>query len=177
MVSRKNGEQAGYPRFQGRNRSHSVPYPQDGGGAVLDGGALSLSKIGRIPIRVHRPLLGTPKAVTKGRHPRLSPKAVTKGCHPRLSPKAVTISWEAAGWYACISCAEVPIQPKPPTGQETGIDVGLKVVLITAEGEVVENPRHYRKAERRLRSCTAQRRVARRRQGSHRRRKARPCNS
>jgi putative transposase len=140
----KHGEQAGYPRFQGRNRYHSFTYPQYGGGAVLDGGALSLSKIGRIPIRVHRPLLGT--------------------------PKAVTIVREADGWYACISCAEVPIQPKPPTGQETGIDVGLKVFLITADGDVVENPRHYRKAERRLR--TAQRRVARRRQGSNRRRKA-----
>jgi putative transposase len=109
-------------------------------------GARSLSKIGRIPLRVHRPLLGT--------------------------PKAVTISWEAEGWYACLSCAEVPrYTPLPPTGQETGIDVGLKVVLITtAAGDGVETPRHYRQAERRLR--TAQRRVARRRQGSNRRRKA-----
>jgi putative transposase len=64
----------------------------------------------------------------------------------------------------------VPIQPLPPAGQETGIDVGLKVFLITADGEVVENLRHYRKAERALRK--AQRRVARRQKGSNRRRKA-----
>ena len=51
--------------------------------------------------------------------------------------------------FVC-SCADVPVQPLPPTGQETGIDVGLKVFLITAEGEVVENPRHYRKAEKAL---------------------------
>jgi hypothetical protein len=101
----KAGEKPGYPRFQGRNRYNSFTYPQYGGGAVLDGGVLGLSKIGRIPIRLHRPLEGT--------------------------PKTVTISQEADGWYACVSCAEAPAQPLPPTGQETGIDVGLKVFLIT----------------------------------------------
>jgi putative transposase len=48
--------------------------------------------------------------------------------------------------------------------------VGLKAFLVTADGEVVETPRHYRKAERALRK--AQRRVARRKQGSNRRCKA-----
>ena len=50
------------------------------------------------------------------------------------TPKTVTISREADGWYACFSCAEVPIAALPPTGRETGIDVGLKVFLVTAEG-------------------------------------------
>jgi putative transposase len=58
----------------------------------------------------------------------------------------------------------------PATGHETGIDVGLKVFLISADGEIVENPRHFRAAERRL--AKAQRRVARRTKGSKRRRKA-----
>jgi putative transposase len=44
----------------------------------------------------------------------------------------------------------VPANPLPPTGQETGIDVGLKVFLVTAQGVVFENPRYYRKAERYL---------------------------
>jgi putative transposase len=64
----------------------------------------------------------------------------------------------------------MPIQPLPLTGQETGIDVGWKSLLVTAEGEVVENPRHYRKAERERKK--AQWRVSRRKQGSNRRRKA-----
>jgi len=140
----KAGEQPGYPRFQGRNRYNSFSYPQYGGGAVLDGGVLSLSKIGRIRIRLHRPLEGT--------------------------PKTVTISREADGWYTSISCAEVPTEPLPLTGQETGIDVGLKVFIITANGEVVENPRHYRKAEKQV--AKAQRRVSRRKKGSTRRKKA-----
>ena len=140
----ENGEQPGYPRFQGYNRYTSFTYPQYGGGAVLDGGVLSLSRIGRIPIRLHRPLDGM--------------------------PKTVTISREADGWYACLSCAEVPVQPLPETGRETGIDVGLKVFLISADGEIVGNPRHHRKAERQL--AKAQRHVSRRKKGSKRRQKA-----
>jgi putative transposase len=140
------GERPGYPRFQGHDRYTSFTYPQVGahGGVVMDGSMLTLSKIGRLRIRLHRPLQGT--------------------------PKTVTIRREADGWYACISCAEVPIELLPATGHETGIDVGLKVFLITADGEIVENPRHYRKAEKQL--AKAQRRVSRRKKGSTRRRKA-----
>ena len=135
-------EQPGYPRFQGRNRYTSFTYPQVGShsGTVLDGSILSLSKIGRIPIRLHRPLVGT--------------------------PKTVTISKEADGWYASISCAEVPIAPLPLTGKETGIDVGLKVFLVTAGGSSIENPRHHRTAETGLKK--AQRCVSRRKKGSKR---------
>ena len=62
--------------------------------------------------------------------------------------------------------------PVPLTGQETGIDVGLQVFLVTAEGDVVENPRHYRRAQRELKK--AQRCVSRRKKGSKRRRKTVP---
>ena len=140
----KAGEKPGYPRFQGRNRYHSLTYPEYGNGVTLDGGILSLSKIGRVALRLHRPMIGT--------------------------PKTVTISREVDGWYACLSCADVPTQPLPLTGQETGIDVGLKSFLALADGTMIENPRHYRKAEKALKR--AQRRVSRREKGSKRRQKA-----
>ena len=41
----KNGEEPGYPRFQGRNRYCSFTYP-DGAGWKLDGDRLNLTKIG-----------------------------------------------------------------------------------------------------------------------------------
>jgi putative transposase len=84
--------------------------------------------------------------------------------------KTVTISREADGWYVCFSCAEVPTQPLPLTGCETGIDVGLKAFLITADGDPTPNPRYYCKAEQAFKK--AQRRVSRRKKGSKRRRKA-----
>jgi putative transposase len=79
-------------------------------------------------------------------------------------PKTVTLSWEVDGWYAILSCADVPAQPLPLTGTETGIDVGLKVFLSTADGLVVENPRHHRTAARRR--AKAARRVSRRKKAA-----------
>ena len=139
-----NGEQPGFPRFQGRERFHSFTYKEFGNGARLDNGSLVLSKIGGIVVRWSRSITGT--------------------------IKTVTISREADGWYACFSCVDVPMEPLPLTGKVTGINVGLKAFLITAGGDIVENPRHYRKAERQLHK--AQRRVSRRKKGSKRRRKA-----
>jgi putative transposase len=77
---------------------------------------------------------------------------------------------EADGWYAIISCIDVPAQPLPLTGEETGIDVGLKVFLITANGQAVENPRLHRRGEKQL--AKAQRVVSRRKQGGKGRHKA-----
>ncbi|HEV8193085.1 MAG TPA: transposase [Ktedonobacterales bacterium] len=138
------GEKPGYPRFQGSNRYHSFTYKQFGNGATFDNGFLVLSKIGRSGIRWSRPIEGT--------------------------PKTVTISREVNRWYACISCAEVPVPPLLPTGQETAIDLGLASFATLADGTMIHHRRCYRSAEAYLRRC--QRRVARHKKGSHGRKKA-----
>jgi putative transposase len=63
--------------------------------------------------------------------------------------------------------ADVPTPPLLPTGQETGIDLGLESFATLSSGERIFNPRWYRKAERALK--TAQRRVSRRKKGNNRR--------
>jgi putative transposase len=140
----QRGDQAGFPRFHGCDRFHSFTFKEYGNGARLDNGVLVLSKIGRIALRWSRPLEGT--------------------------PKTVTISREADGWYVCVSCADVPVQPLPRTGQQTGIDLGLDAFATLADGRQIANPRLFRVAEMALKR--AQRRVPRRVKGSHRRRKA-----
>jgi putative transposase len=142
----REGQTPGYPRFHGRDRYNSFTCPQMGehGGARLDNGFLVLSKIGCVAVRWSRPLEGT--------------------------PKTVTISREADGWYVCFSCADVPTQPLPATGQQTGIDLGIEAFATLSDGTRIFAPGWYRKAERALK--TAQRRVARRKNGSNRRRKA-----
>jgi putative transposase len=140
----QRGEKAGFARSKGRDRFHSFTYKEFGNGARLDNGFLVLSKIGRLAIRWSRPLEGT--------------------------PKTVSVCREADGWYVAISCTEVPIQPLPATGQDTGIDLGLESFATLADGCQITNPRIFRVAERRLRR--AQRRASRRKKGSHRRRKA-----
>jgi hypothetical protein len=104
----------------------------------VDNGFLVLSKIGRIGVQWSRPFEGT--------------------------PKTVTISSEADGWYVAISCADVPAHPLPPTGQETGIDLGVESFATLADGTMIHNPRCSRRAERQLAKC--QRRVSRRQKGS-----------
>ncbi len=140
------GEKAGFPRFKGRygNRYRSFTFKEYGNGARLDNGYLVLAKIGRIAVHWSRPIEGT--------------------------PKTVTVTREADGWYVSISSAEVPMHPLPPTGQETGIDLGLEAFATLADGSRILTPGYYRKAERYLAKC--QRRVSRRKQGSNRRRKA-----
>jgi putative transposase len=140
----REGQAPGYPRFQGANRYNSFTYKQFGNGTILDNGCLVLSKIGRITVRWSRPMEGT--------------------------PKTVTISREADGWHVCFSCADVPIQPLPQTGQETGIDLGLEAFATLADGTRIFHAGWYRQAERVLK--TAQQRVSRRKKGSDRRRKA-----
>jgi putative transposase len=131
----QRGEKAGFPRFKGRNRFHSFAFKEYANGARLDNGFLVLSKIGRLSVHWSRPIEGM--------------------------PKTVTISKEADGWYVAISCAEVPAQPLPATGQETGIDMGLESFATLANGQAISTPSYYRKAEAYyLRRC--QRRVARR---------------
>jgi putative transposase len=130
----KAGQTPGCPRYQGRY--HSFTYKQFGNGAQLDNGFLVLSKIGRIAVRWSRPIEG--------------------------KPKTATISREADGWYAILSCADAPVQALPPTGRETGIDVGLKVFLITADGLIIENPAPTAKRKNGWRKPTSASAAARR---------------
>ena len=140
----QRSEKVRFPRFKGRNRFHSFTFKEYGNGTRLDNGFLVLSKIGRIAVRWSRPIEGT--------------------------IKTVTISKEADGWYVAISCADVPVHPLPPTSQETGIDLGIEACATLSDGARILTPSCYRNAEVYLAKC--QRRVSRRKKGSHRRRKA-----
>jgi putative transposase len=110
----QRGEKAGFPRFKGRSRFHSVTFKEYGNGATLDNGFLVLSKIGRLSIHWSRPLEGT--------------------------PKTVTVSKEADGWYVAISGATVPTHSLPTTGQETGIDLGIEAFATLSDESRILTP-------------------------------------
>jgi len=139
----KAGETPGFPRFKGFNRFSSFGFKQYGNGFKIDGRRLKLSGIGRVAVRWHRLLEGT--------------------------IKTVRITRRAGKWYACFAC-EIEATPLPTTTTDIGVDLGIASLITTSEGEKEGHPGWYRNAQRKLR--VLQRRVARRKKGSARRRKA-----
>lgn len=139
----KAGETPGYPRFQGRDRYDSFTYP-DGAGWKLEGNRLYLSKIGIVKVVLHRPVEGT--------------------------IKTVTIKKEVDQWYVCFSC-EVPDAEKLPSSDgDVGVDLGVSHLATLSNGMMIEHPRYYRRAQKKLEQ--AHQAVSRGKKGSHRRSKA-----
>jgi putative transposase len=140
----KTGENPGFPRFQGRNRYDSFTYP-DGAGWKFEGQYLYLTKIGKAKVKLHRPLEG--------------------------KVKTVTIKREVDEWYVTLSC-EVPEPEKLPVSYEdVGIDLGVSHLATLSNGEMIEHPGYYRKAQKVLEK--RQQALSRKKRGSHRRDKAR----
>ena len=140
----KNGEEPGYPRFQGRNRYNSFTYPQ-GGYSLTHDHRLCLSKIGSIKITLHREMEG------------------------RI--KTCTIKYEADQWYAVFSCEIEQPLPLPEVSSAIGIDLGVTHFAALSDGTFIESPRYYRKAQKKLEKL--QQALSRKKHGSHRREKAR----
>jgi putative transposase len=142
----KNGR--GFPRYKARNRYHSFVYPQNTGFAIVPTrdkhAKLRLGGIGYINMRYHRPILD---------------EATAKTC---------TILNKNGKWYAVISIV-LPDVPKGRIGKPIGIDVGLEKYAMLSTKERVENPRYYRKSEKKL--AHEQRKAKRMQKGSNNRKK------
>jgi putative transposase len=119
----------GYPQFQHDNRS--VEYKQTGWKLDPDGKHITFTdgcNIGRLR------LIGCRDLAT---------------C-PIPDMKRVRLIKRADGYSVQIGItAERHVQHQP-TGQHLGIDVGLKAYYTDSDGNTIENPRQYRKAEKRL---------------------------
>jgi len=143
----KAGEKSGYPRFQSYTRYDSFTYPDLQGWKVIPGegrhAKLILSKIGTINVKLHRPIQG--------------------------KIKTATIKREGEHWYVTFAC-EVESEALPVSYEDVGIDLGITHFAALSNGEMIDNPRHYRRAEKKLKQL--QQALARKKRGSHRRKKA-----
>jgi len=140
----RNGEKAGYPRFRGRHRYDSFTLKQTGW--KLDSRYLAIRNIGRLKMRLSRPIEGDIKTITIRREP-------------------------TGKWYACFSCDNVPERRLPESGKTIGLDVGIKSFLVDSDGNNVDNPKHLNKSLAYLRRCS--RSLHRKKLHSQRRGKAR----
>lgn len=137
------GGAPGYPRFKGAYRFDSVEWPKDGDGARWhpDTARVYLQGVGQVKVTAHRAVAGRVKTIQirrQGRH-----------------------------WMLILSCDDVPAAPKPGTGRQVGVDVGIASFATTSDGDHVDNPRWARTAAARL--SAAQQRLARARRGSRNR--------
>jgi putative transposase len=83
----------------------------------------------------------------------------------------LTISRDTSGRYFVSILVETDIKPLRKTKAEVGIDVGVKTLATTSEGERLENPRPLVRREKRLKRL--QRRLSRKVKGGDNRKKAR----
>jgi putative transposase len=140
----KTSEKAGFPRFKGQDRYHSFTYPQSG--FKLVGNKLTLSKIGSCRLRLSRAIEG------------------------RI--KTCSIKKQADGWFVIFTVEENQARWIPKTGDSIGLDVGLENFATLSTGEVKENPRFFRQAEKALK--IQQRKVSKKKlRGANRRKAAR----
>lgn len=64
--------------------------------------------------------------------------------------KRVTVSRTQSGKYFVSILCDVDIQEMPKVDKKVGVDVGLKTFAVCSDGYEKENPKHFRKAEKRL---------------------------
>ncbi|WP_395140242.1 RNA-guided endonuclease InsQ/TnpB family protein [Armatimonas sp.] len=115
----------GYPRFRGTERYDSFTYPQVPSGCKLEGETLSLSKVGQVKVKLHRPLEGI--------------------------PKTCTIKCDSTGkWWATFSCEVEDTSGLPDSSEIVGIDVGLKKFAFLSTNEAIANPKFFRQDEKDL---------------------------
>ena len=140
-------KEAGYPRFKNRDHYTSFTYPQVDKvkKTFTRPGSIYLSKIGFVKMSTHR---------------EFPVEAVTRA----------NVKYHGGKWYANLT-AEIPDADASEALEKTvGIDVGLSHFAMLSDQTYIENPKYFRKMEKKL--AKAQRRLSRKKKGSHNRGKA-----
>ncbi|QSQ09103.1 hypothetical protein H0A61_01462 [Koleobacter methoxysyntrophicus] len=140
---------AGYPRFKskrGSKQSYQTNYTN-----------------GNIRVDRERRLLRLPKVgwVRYAADGREIPGSIVN----------VTVTWTPSGKYFASVLCQVVVEPLQPADKETGIDMGIKKFAILSTGEVIENPKYYIKAQKKL--ARLQRALSKKKKGSKNREKER----
>src|SRR5947209_329636 len=137
---------ADYPQFKARHDKQSAEYTKSA--FTWDGKLLRLAKMEEpLDIRWSRPL----------------PEGAI--------PTTVILSRDTAGRYFVSIRLEQDIAPKPPINKVVGLDLGLKSMVVTSDGEAIGNPKFFARDEKKL--ARAQRRLSKKKKGSRNREKAR----
>ncbi|MEV8098377.1 RNA-guided endonuclease TnpB family protein [Kitasatospora sp. NPDC085879] len=145
VSGKRAGRPVGLPRFKSRKDSRQSLRFTRNGFRIRGNGKLNLAKIGDVRVNWSRAL--------------------------PAEPSSVTVVLDAAGRFHASFVVDVEPEHLPEAAAEIGIDLGLTTYAVLSTGEVIDNPRFLRKAEKKLKA--AQRRLSRKAKGSENRAKAR----
>jgi putative transposase len=136
---------AGYPRFKSRDHYRSFTYPQaDKQDHFKKEGHIWLPKIGFVKMNAHF---------------EFDPSTVSR----------INVKYHGGKWYVNLT-SEIEAPQAVEITTKIGIDVGLFTFAALSDGTRFDNPRYYRKSEKKL--ARLQRQLSRKKKGSHNRRKA-----
>ena len=141
-------EHAGYPKFKSKKnnrKSYSTNSTNNNIEVDFDNNKIKLPKLKWIKAKVHRQFVGT--------------------------IKSATISQTPSGKYFVYILADCENFQMKSTGAMVGIDLGIKDLLITSDGDKFENPKTLYKYEKKL--AKEQRKLAKKKIGSNNRNKQR----
>ena len=130
-------KRAKFPKFKSKNSKNSFTVPQS---ASISGGSLFMPKFNDgIKCRVHREIKGEIGKVSISKTP-------------------------SGKYFVSVFTEEEHETPLEKTNKHVGVDMGLKDLLITSDGETFKNNRYTRRYERKL--AKAQQHLSRKKQGS-----------
>ena len=139
--------ETGFPKFKSKKYHHySYTTNNQGGNIYISSKYIKLPKIGLVRVKKHRDFVGTIKSVTVSKNP-------------------------SGRYYISVLVSQKDIDKLPQCDNKIGIDLGIKEFCITSDGEMIENPKYFRKSEKRLRKL--QKDLSRCQKGSKNREKCR----
>lgn len=136
----------GFPKFKSkRNNHHSYTTNNQKGTVYIENGFIKVPKLkSMIKIKQHRNFIG-----------------LIKSC---------TISQVSSGKYFISILVDTENIKLPEVDNKIGVDLGIKELVITSNGEFFHNPKHFKKLEKKL--AKAQRDLSRKQKGSSNRKKS-----
>jgi putative transposase len=139
---KENGKRVGRLRFKQKGWYKTFVYNQSGFKLIKTGKRLDvlyLSKIGDIPIRLHRKVEGKIKQVIIKRY-------------------------NSGNWFACVCVEKEASIIRRERKKDIGIVMGIKHFLTDSDGRQIENPRFYEKTLERI--GITQHRLSKKKKGS-----------
>lgn len=147
----KQGKHIGYPKFKSKRDNHkSYKSKRVGENITVVGNRVKLPKLGLVKCSVSKDVKGRILSATVSQAP-------------------------SGKYFVSLCCTDVDIEPLPSTGSVIGVDLGVKALATTSDGDSYANKKRLYAQDKKLRRLA--RFLSRKQKGSKNREKARICKA